>query len=345
MNADDLITLNEEIAGMAKAGLPLDQGLAILAREMGRGRLQRATAQIAEDLRRGQTLPEALKHQGNRIPSFYSGLVQAGIRSGRFDEILASLTLYARSLADLRATLFGALFYPGVVLLIATVIFSGMAFFVLPQFGDIFSGMGMRLPALTTATIWIVGHAELLFLPVVVIGGGLMTYWLTSRFSERGRLVWARFIYTIPAVGTLLRSTRLASFSELLAILIDQSIPLPEAFAMAGEASSDPVMSAASRQVVEDLNQGVPLSTTLRNRHLVPELIAWMTAFGEQRGQLGKALHQVAELYRRQVEMRAAFLRYVLPPFMIIITAGVLVTLFVLTLILPMYKLLEGLMR
>src|SRR5262245_10152711 len=40
LSADDLIILNEEIAGMARAGLPLDQGLAVLAREMGRGRLQ-----------------------------------------------------------------------------------------------------------------------------------------------------------------------------------------------------------------------------------------------------------------------------------------------------------------
>src|SRR5438552_3531718 len=39
LSAEDLIALNEEIAGMARAGLPLDQGLAALAREMGSGRL------------------------------------------------------------------------------------------------------------------------------------------------------------------------------------------------------------------------------------------------------------------------------------------------------------------
>ena len=53
MNNDDLITLNEEIAGMARAGLPLDQGLAALAREMGRGRLQQVTANLAADLQAG----------------------------------------------------------------------------------------------------------------------------------------------------------------------------------------------------------------------------------------------------------------------------------------------------
>ena len=70
-----------------------------------------------------------------------------------------------------------------------------------------------------------------------------------------------------------------------------------------------------------------------------------MTSWGEQRGRLGPTLHQVAELYRRQAEMRAAFLRYVLPPFLILITAGVLITLFVFTMILPMYKLLHNIIK
>src|SRR5262245_28459079 len=77
LSPQDLITLNEEIAGMARAGLPLDQGLAALAREMGRGRLQRVTEELAADLRAGHTLPDALARQGSRVPPFYAGLVAA----------------------------------------------------------------------------------------------------------------------------------------------------------------------------------------------------------------------------------------------------------------------------
>src|SRR5437870_5683883 len=116
LSSDDLITLNEEIAAMARAGLPLDQGLAALAREMRTGRLQRATAEIAADLSAGQTLPEALDHQAGRVPDFYGSLVAAGVRSGRIGEVLATLTVYARSIADLRSTVVGAVFYPTVVL-------------------------------------------------------------------------------------------------------------------------------------------------------------------------------------------------------------------------------------
>src|SRR5438105_1265231 len=97
LSAEDLITLNEEIAGMARAGLPLDQGLTALAREMGRGRLRQVTQQLANDLRAGFTLPQALERQQGRVPPFYAALLSAGIRSGRIGAVLSTLTLYARS--------------------------------------------------------------------------------------------------------------------------------------------------------------------------------------------------------------------------------------------------------
>src|SRR5262245_3207317 len=109
LSADDLATLNEEIAAMARAGLPLDQGLAHLAKELRTGRLQKLAAQLAEDMTRGKTLPDALAAQKEKLPPFYVGLVTAGIRSGRLGDVLATLTAYARTISELRATVINAL--------------------------------------------------------------------------------------------------------------------------------------------------------------------------------------------------------------------------------------------
>ena len=136
------------------------------------------------------------------------------------------------------------------------------------------------------------------------------------RVTEAGRYVWAQAMYTLPLVGTLLRSARLAAFTELLAILVDYEIPLPEAFRLAGAASADPIMAAAARQVNAGLSGGHSLSMVLRGQGLVPEWVSWMAGLGEKRGSLGTTLHQIADMYRRQAEMRAAVLRSVLPPFM-----------------------------
>ncbi len=346
MNADDLIALNEEIAGMARAGLPLDEGLSAMAKEMARGRLQRVTAHIAADLKAGHTLPEALQRQSGKVPPFYSGLVTAGIRTDRLEEVMATLTDYARSIADLRTTMFGALFYPAVVTVFAAVIFTLGCFYFVPQFAETFSSFNMQLPLLTTWALAIAAHPlEVMVVPLVVLLATLLLARLLLSFSDSGRRAWARFVYAVPGIGTLIRAMRLAQFTKLLAIMVDHGVPLPDAFGLAGAASNDPIMSTAARQVQEDLKQGTPLGVVLRSRLLVPELVAWMIGLGERRGALGKQLHEISAIYRRQVETRALLLRNILPPFLIIATAGVLVAFFVLALVLPMIRLLENLSK
>ncbi len=346
MNAEELIALNEEIAAMARAGLPLDKGLSALAREMNRGQLRQVTAELAEDLRQGKTLPEALARQGDRVPPFYASLVTAGIRTGRIGEVLATLTSYARAMAELRAIILDALFYPAIVMGLAVVLIGFMLVYVLPQFDEIFRGFGMRLPALTEVMIGVGRHPVMFFfLPV----GGLLLCLLLTRLGMQltaaGRRAWVRMIYSVPLIGTMIRSARLAAFTDLLSILVRQGVPLTDSFHLAGEASTDPLLSDLALDVRHALGQGQPLGEVLRGQGLVPEWVAWMAGLGEQRGQLDSALKQIAEMYRRQVEIRAGLLRSVLPPFLVVITAGIFVACFVFALMLPMIRLLEGLTK
>src|SRR5262245_50792025 len=149
LSADDLITLNEEIASMARAGLPLDQGLAVLAGEMHSGRLKSVTNQLAADLRAGHTLPEALKRQEGRVPGYYAALLAAGIRSGKLSEVLATLTLHARAVADFRASIYSAMLYPLIVLTLGVGLIVFVGHFVLPTYVKIFEEFKMKLPYFT----------------------------------------------------------------------------------------------------------------------------------------------------------------------------------------------------
>jgi type II secretory pathway component PulF len=346
MKTEDLIALNEEIAGMARAGLPLDQGLAALAKEMGRGQLQRVTASIADELRAGKTLPEALEKQSAHLPPYYAGLISIGVRTGSVADVLATLTMYARMLANVRMSIVDAFFYPGIVMTFAIVLFGFLSFAVLPIFDKIFADFQMKLPFATESVLYVSRQpVEFLVLPLFILVVGFLFFRMVVRSTRPGRILWARLLYSLPIVGTLLRSARLMAFTELLAILIDHMIPLPEAFQMAGAASSDPIMAGRIQEINADLKEGLPLGTVLKGKGLVPEWVSWMTGLGEKQGGLGKSLHLVADLYRRQVELRIGMLRSILPPIMILFTAGLFTAFFVVAIMLPMIKLLEGLTR
>ncbi len=344
LSAEELVALNEEIAAMARAGLPLDQGLTALAREMGTGRLKKVTEQIAADLHAGHTLPQALDRQQGVVPNYYSALLTAGIRSGKLGEVLATLTLYARSIADFRSMILGALLYPMMVTLLGLGLLAFVSYSVLPGYAKVFEEMRFKLPLTTQVLLFVGTHPFAFFVvpPVTLLITFLATrFWL--RRNAAGRMIWARFVNAIPVVGTLIRSARLAAFTDLLGILVDQSVPLPDALKLATEASTDTLIAEGGKHVVLELRQGVPLGTSLHRQHLVPELVVFMIGFGERQGTLGAALKQLAQMYRRQADVRAAFLRTILPPFLIILLAGSLVGMFVFGVMGPMFALLEAL--
>ena len=120
-------------------------------------------------------------------------------------------------------------------------------------------------------------------------------------------------------------------------------VPLPEGLRLAAEASSDPLLTEGAKHIEGRLRQGVPLGDALKEQKLVPELVVWMVRFGERQGSLGPSLHQVAQLYRRQAEVRATLLRTILPPLLILLLAGSLGLLFIFGVMAPMYGLLDGL--
>jgi type II secretory pathway component PulF len=238
-----------------------------------------------------------------------------------------------------------ALFYPAVVMGLAFVLLGGLVFFVLPQFEQTFRDFQMQMPPITEFVLKIGRHPFVaLGVPVALLAGAVLLWGLLG-MSPRGQITWTRIVYSIPVIGTLIRAARLAAFADLLAVLVEYEMPLPEAFRLAGEASSDPLMAGRSAMIYTRLSQGMALSAALRGFGLLPEWVAWMAGTGEQRGALAPALRQIAAVYRRQVDARAALLRSVFPAIVIIATAGMLVTTFAFAIMLPMIRLLEGLSK
>ena len=74
---DQLLALNEEIAALVRAGVPLERGLVVAGRDL-RGRLGRIATALSRRLSRGESLPEALEGEGQSIPPLYRAVVEAG---------------------------------------------------------------------------------------------------------------------------------------------------------------------------------------------------------------------------------------------------------------------------
>ena len=132
ISQDDFILLNEEIRSLIQAGVPLDVGLRGTASRVG-GRLSALSERLAKRLEKGASLEDALAAEGDAIPPVYRSLLEAGLRSGRVDEVLRSVSHYAASMRDLTAEVRRMLIYPTAVVVIAYILFVGLNALVTPR--------------------------------------------------------------------------------------------------------------------------------------------------------------------------------------------------------------------
>ena len=67
ISLDQLVALNDEMAALVRAGVPLEQGLTELGRDMP-GRLGEIAAELGQRMGGGETLPQILAADEHRFP-------------------------------------------------------------------------------------------------------------------------------------------------------------------------------------------------------------------------------------------------------------------------------------
>ena len=143
LSLQELALLNQEIAALVRAGVPLESGLA-MAGASGDGAQEVLMLRLAQRLREGQSFAEALHSEGGELPRLYRAVVEAGARTGRLPEALESLATFAQQTLQLRRRIDLALLYPALVVLMASVMFVFLVAFWTPRLSDAY--YSLQLP-------------------------------------------------------------------------------------------------------------------------------------------------------------------------------------------------------
>jgi len=352
LTLDDLASLNDEICAVTRAGLPLELGLKSAA-----GGLRRQVADVVETLANrladGSTLEEALDSQHDSFPPVYRALVAAGLKTGRLDRALESLSDFSRSLEELRQKIGMALVYPTLVLILAWALWSLFLVSLFPNFDAVLIDFGagdgavqqiMRTAA-TTIPFWIPALPLGLFL--CGISWWLSRRWLmqpTGRGSgwQLGRIA-AAAIRRLPLIGSVLLTFHRANFTELLSMMLEHEVPLADAVPLAIDASGDPQLSARRDDIVTKLESGSTLGEVLQMAGATTPFVRWMIQSAEAQGAIRPALAQASIILRRRAEHQAEWFHVTFPVLMLVVVGGGAVLIYSLSLFLPVVDLLEAL--
>lgn len=308
----EFAALNEELAGLVRAGLPLELGLGAGARYGLAGR-------ITDRLRQGRSLEEALREEGDEVPAAYRAVVEAGLKSGRLADAVETVSRTARAMLSLRRRLALAAIYPAVLVVTAyafTVLLSPK---LLEPILGIASDAGEPPPRVATEALWLLRENP-----------GYWQWWAPAAALA---ILWATGGLTsltmrLPGLGPALRAYRLAAFAELAAGLLDHGTPLDEAFSLGAAASGDRRLDADAQAVGERLRAGQPAAEALGGFTSMPRFARWMITAGALAGTLPATLRQVADWSGRRAAARADWFSLTAALVVTPIIGGVAVALF-----------------
>jgi general secretion pathway protein F len=343
MTLDDLIALNDEIAALVRAGVPLEAGLAAIGADMP-GRLGQTATAWAQRAARGEPLDQAIMQDAGALPPAYRAVVQAGLRAGRLPAALEAVAASARRLADTRRAVLVAVTYPLLILLVAwgcLIFFTRM---VAPSLASMFLSFhvpGYRfVAALTSMGRW-AGYWGPVF--PVIVALFLAMWWFAS---TRANTLYSSTVWPLgwlPLVGPMLRCSQTAAFLDILALLVENHTPLDQAVLLAGEASGDPRTMHSAERLADALRQG--RTQAAAGEPAFPPLVSWLMLAAGRDDALLPALRHAASAYHRRARHQSDLVRVVLPVALTVVVGGSITALFALSLFIPYTTMLQTVSR
>ena len=323
---DDLISLNQELIVLFKAGMPIVPLLdAILENRSAAGStLVRILEQVREDVTGGMALSTALERHEGYFPTLYLASIRAGERTGDLPGIILRYTLYLKRNDALRKKLISSLVYPGILICVAILAITLLLVYVVPTFSQVYADSGSQLP-LTTQTLIsfsrFLQDTAILWIPGIAAGIFALRYW--SRTPD-GKAQFDKLKLRLPLINQIVFSYAVAGFSRTLATLLGSGIPLVESLRMSTATLNSQPLEQGMLAVIKQVEEGGKLVAALERYHLMPPLALRMLGVGESSGSLEEMLTAVAEHLEEQIEEKMRLLSTAVEPAVMLFMGGVI---------------------
>lgn len=330
---EQLTGLTRELSTLLRAGLPLDRGLAIISSLTEGEQMAGMLEDVRNRIKGGETLADALEAQEGVFGRFYINLVRAGEAGGALEGVLDRLAEHMERTRELRDSLTSALIYPMILVFVALLSIFVLLAYVIPQFSELFEGMGEALPLATRITIAVgenlknYGWAGLL---VIALGW----WWMQRQLSTpQGRMRWHRRFLKLPLAGDIIIKVEVSRFARTLGTLLNNGVPLLKAMSIVKDTIGNQVIAENLERVASSLKEGQRLADPLEEIAGFPPFAVHMIRVGEESGRLDDMLLQVAALFDQQTQTALKRSLALLEPVMILVLglviAGVVMSILV----------------
>jgi type IV pilus assembly protein PilC len=329
----------QQVHVLVSNGTPLVQALYAVERQATDPRWREVIAGLRARVESGAPLAAAME---TTAPGIFDpvcrSLVAAGESSGNLGTMLERLAMLMRRQLQLRTAIVGAMVYPALLIVIGIIVLLVMLMFVLPRFAGLFQSLDSPLPPTTKCLMWISGwmlsYWWMLAAVLAVAAVGLRAWWPTPA----GQHTRHSLLLALPKVGALTRSLMSARLARLLGVLLESKVSLLDALALVRQAAVNVHYHRLVARAEDAVSKGQSISSIMAESELIVPPVQEAFRNGEQSGQLGHPLVQMADFLDEENGVVVKSLMSLMEP-LILIVMGLVVGVIALSMFLPLFDL------
>ena len=329
-----VLQFTQQLATLLNAGQPLDRSLGILLDLPETPQAKRLVGRIREGVRGGASLSATLEQQHGVFSRLYVNMVRAGEVGGNLNDTLTRLADYLERSQGLKSRVVNALIYPVILVVMITGAMLFLLGYVVPQFEDMYAGLGVELPWYTKVILAVGGFVRDWWWLIIGALAAVLLY-LNRRFQRpEARLQLDTWLLGLRLVQRL----EMARFARTLGTLLTNGVPLLQSLSIARNVLGNRVLAAAVENVSEEVKTGGGLAHALSKHPGFPRLAVQMIQVGEESGELDTMLLKVAHTFDTETGHAIDRMLTALVPVLTVVMA-ILVGAVILAILTPIYDL------
>ena len=324
----ELLQFTKKTATMIKAGLPILESIMMIRDQTVHVKMKMTANKIVKDLNSGVNLTEAFSKHPKVFDNIYLNMISAGEASGKLDEFLLKLVELLEKNSKIKAGIKSALFYPVMLLTVATTITIFMLWKVVPIFEKMYGAMGVKLPG---ATLVIVDASKF-----IADGGNILKIFLTiflirfiykflmKNLESFRHLMHKRFL-KFPLFGDLIVKATVSRMCMIMANLTRAGVSIVDTLKISKAVTTNLVFIYALERISRQIVTGQTLSELLiKEEHIFPPQLAQLMAVGERTGNMEEMFTAIANYYEEEFDNVVAALSSIIEPLMIVLIGGII---------------------
>lgn len=332
---------SRNLSVMIGAGLALARALEVLAQQTTNLNFRATLKSVISEIQKGKAFSDALSIHPDSFSDLYINMVRSAEVAGNLEDVLKLLTKQLQKEYDLKRKIKGAFTYPIVILTVMTGIGILMITIVVPSLSKTFAELGVPLPLPTRIIIGISNFAiNYWYLALAMITGLIYSLSVFFRTTVGQNVIDVALMKT-PLVGPLNKQINSARFSRTLSSLLEGGVPIIKSLEIVSKAIPNHLYHESLTMAINEVQKGRSLSEILsRYPELYPPLVTQMISVGEETGAVSSILKHLAVFFEAEVSQATKNMSTIIEPFLMVII-GIAVGLFAISMLQPMYSLVD----